>query len=131
MGRWNLNRCHMSVLVCESILGLKSLKPPISMSSSDKIVYAPRDESGHAHSRKVRSTWPKVIATESYRAREWRPEAVGRGLSPCEITFSRGKNPRPTASGSHSRARHLTITFGLVRRTWRSLRIPPLSSLYA
>ena len=38
------------------------------MSSSDKIVYAPRAESGHANSRKVRSTWPKVIATESYLA---------------------------------------------------------------
>ena len=35
------------------------------MSSSDKIVYAPRAESGHANTRKVRSTWPKVIATES------------------------------------------------------------------
>ena len=38
------------------------------MSSSDKIVYAPRAESGHANSHKVRSTWPKVIATESYLA---------------------------------------------------------------
>ena len=70
---------------------LKSPKPPISMSSSDKIVYASRYQSDHASSRKVRSTWPKVIATESY----------------------------------------LAITFGFVRRTWRSLRIPSLWSLYA
>ena len=101
------------------------------MSSSDKIVYAPRDESGHANSRKVRSTSPKVIATESYLAR-WQPSAYGLGPSfSRSITFSRSKNPRPTAWGSHSRARQLTTTFGLVRRTWRSLRIPSLSSLYA
>ena len=47
----------------------KSLKPPISMSSLRKIVYAPRGESDHATLRKVRSTWPKVIATESDLAR--------------------------------------------------------------
>ena len=60
------------------------------MSSSDKIVYAPRGESGHANSRKVRSTSPNVIASESYL--------------PCSIIFPRGKNRRPTAAGSHSRA---------------------------
>ena len=38
------------------------------MSSLGKIVYAPRGESGHANSRKVRNTWPKVIATERYLA---------------------------------------------------------------
>ena len=85
--------------------GNNSLKPPISMTSSNKIVYAPRDQSGHANSRKVRSTWSKVIATESYFA--------------------------PTATDSHSRARRLAITFGLVQGTWRVLRIPSLSSLHA
>ena len=38
------------------------------MSLSGKIVYAPRGESGHANSRKVVGTWPKVIATERYLA---------------------------------------------------------------
>ena len=47
---------------------LQSLKPPISMSSSGQIVYAPRDESGHVNLRKVRITWPKVIATQRYLA---------------------------------------------------------------
>ena len=94
-------------------------------------LYARRAESGHANSRKVRSTWPKVIATESYLAR-WHPSAYGLGPSfPRSKNFSRGKNLRPTASAPNSRARQLTITFGLVRRTWRSLCIPPLSSLYA
>ena len=47
---------------------LQSLKSPISMSSSGKIAYASWGESGHANSRQVRSTWPKVIATERYLA---------------------------------------------------------------
>ena len=29
-----------------------------------------------------------LTAWESYRAREWRPETVGRGMLTCEITFS-------------------------------------------
>ena len=53
------------------------------MSSSDKIVYAPRDESGHANSRKVRSTWPKVIATESYLAQCKNPRLRPRVLTPA------------------------------------------------
>ena len=57
------------------------------MSSSDKIVYAPRDENGHANSRKVRSTWPKVIVTESYltlafdSSRSLRPRATNLTLA--------------------------------------------------
>ena len=60
------------------------------MSSSDKIVYAPRAKSGHANSRKVRSTWLKVIMAESYLARG-HPSVYGLGPSfPRTITFSRG-----------------------------------------
>ena len=54
------------------------------MSSSGKIVYALRGESGHANSPKVRSTWPKVIASCPVQGEE--PEAVGRGFLPREIT---------------------------------------------
>ena len=74
---------------------LKSLKPPISMSSSDKIVYPSRDESGHANSRKVRSTWPKVIATESYLAR-WQRSAYGLGPSFPRWTAHDHLRPRAT-----------------------------------
>ena len=38
-----------------------------------------------------------LTAWESYRAREWRPEAVGRGMSTCEITFSHD-HLRPSAA---------------------------------
>ena len=38
---------------------------------------------------RTRGRRPRILtARESYRAREWRPVAVGRRLSPCEITFS-------------------------------------------
>ena len=56
--------------------------------------------------------------------------ALSRRWSRLKV-ISHGDNPRPTASGRHCRARRLAITFGLVWRTWRSLRIPSLSSLYA
>ena len=82
---------------------LQSIKPSISMSSSGKIVYAPRGESGHANSRKF--------------------AALGRRWSLLRV-ISRGENPRPSASGSHSRARQLAIIFDLVRRTSRSSAFP-------
>ena len=65
------------------------------MSSSDKIVYAPRAKSGHANSRKVRSTRPKVIVTKSYRAR-WHPSAYGLGLSFPRSTAPVHLRPRAT-----------------------------------
>ena len=54
--------------------------------------------------------------------------APGRRWSRLKV-ISRGKNPRPTASGSHSRARQLAITFGLARQTWRSLHSLTFDSL--
>ena len=89
----------------------KSLKPPISMCSSDKIVYAPRAESGHANSRKVRSTWPKVIVTESYLAR-WHPSAYGLGPS----------FPRSTAH-DHLRPRATNLTLAVHSPAFGSRRV--------
>ena len=54
--------------------------------------------------------------------------ALGRRWSRLKF-ISCGKNSRPTASGSHSRARQLAITFGLVRRTWSSLHSLAFASL--
>ena len=76
------------------------------MSSSDKIVT-------HLETKAVMQTRVKFAV-------------LGRRRSRLKV-ISHGDNPRPTASGHHSRAGQLTITFGLVRRTWRSLRIPSLS----
>ena len=81
------------------------------MSSSDKIVYAPRAESGNAHSRKVRSTWPKVIATESYLAR-WQPSAYRLGPS----------FPRSTAH-DHLRPRATNLTLAAHSPAYVSLRV--------
>ena len=53
---------------------------------------------------------------------------LGRRWSRLNV-ISRGKNPRSTASGRHSRTRQLAITFGLVRRTWRSLDSLAFASL--
>ena len=91
--------------------GLQSLKPPISITSSDKIVYAPRGESGHANSSKVRSTWPKVIATESYLER-WQPSAYGLGPS----------FPRSTAR-DHLRPRATNLTLAAHSIAFVSLRV--------
>ena len=47
---------------------------------------------------RTRGRRPRILtARESNRPREWRPETVGRGLSPCEITFSRN-HFRPSAA---------------------------------
>ena len=81
------------------------------MSSSDKIVYAPRAESGHANSRKVRSPWPQVIATESYLAR-CQPAAYGLGFSP----------PRSTAR-DHLRPRAMNLTLAAHCLAFVSLRV--------
>ena len=81
------------------------------MSSSDKIVYAPRAESGHAYLRKVRSTWPKVIATESYLAR-WHPSAYGLGFS----------LPRSTAH-DHLQPRATNLTLAVHSPAFVSLRV--------
>ena len=51
----------------------------------------------------------------------------GRGLRLSVI--SRGKNPRPSTSGSHSRARQLAITFDLLRRASRSSAFLTFASL--
>ena len=62
------------------------------MSSSDKIVYAPRAENGHANSRTVRITWPKVIVIESYLA------VSSLGLRPRFLTLALDSSRSPSAS---------------------------------
>ena len=97
------------------------LKAPTSMSSSDKIVYGHRGESGHAISRKVRSTWPKVIATESDLAR-WQPSAYGLGPSFPRSTAHDHLRPRATSLtlAAHSPAFvFLRVSYYYSMRTWK------------
>ena len=58
---------------------------------SQIVDYAWRDESeGMRTERQFRRTRPKVIA--SCWAREWKPEAVGRGFLPREEVIERGND---------------------------------------
>ena len=81
------------------------------MCSSDKKVYAPRAESGHANSRnKVRSTWPKVIVT--YFLTQWESSAYGLGFS----------LPRSTAH-DHLRPRATNLSLAVHSPAFVSLRV--------
>ena len=77
------------------------------MPSSGETVYAPRGESSHANSRKVRSTWPEVIVTESY---------LGNFLARYEFSaYGLGFSLLRSTARDH-----------LVRQTWRSSAFPHL-----
>ena len=73
---------------------------------SGKIVYTPRGESVHANSRKVRSTWPKVIATESYRA----VRILGLRLRVLTPALDSSRSPSASCGELDARLHSLTFT---------------------
>ena len=74
---------------------------PMSANSSFRVERRKRGNAQRASSSSYEAEGDRKLLSagvrESYRARERRPEAVGRGLSPCEITFSRD-HLRPSAA---------------------------------